>query len=521
MLSSQIKNRTIFILGGIILFYLVNSIWYLQSQSITSDEGTFLNYAIRFLKGHPERIHPVSDNSKMPVSIINTIPRIIEQVLNKNLKKTDYGFSDIMMGRYVTLFVSINIILLVFSWSKQLYGTNSGLFAAFLYSLCPNNLSNASLFTTDSYSVFMLLLVMYLLWKWCKTKELKHFILLAISVAIAQIVKQSLFHLYLIIPITLLVYYFTKTINLKVKQVLIYIFIFAFINWLIISSVYFFNGINHTLGSYKFMSNLFQSVQQMLPSQLIVPLPQPFIDGLDMAKYYDQVGGGTKGLSSFGNVTILSKESTGGSFWYYYFVTLFYKTPIPYFLFLVFMVCLFYKSKIKYQFFTDEMFLLLPVFYFITILSFFYKTQCGIRHIIFIYPFLFIISSIIINHLQHKWAKLFVTISSVYLFVSVLFYWGNYYPYTNEFILNKKNAYKYVGAGNLEFLQGKYFAESYLKKHPEVQYILNTQTQGRFLINTADYLDIWNLHEYEWIKKYQPVGHVAFSWLLIDTNNQK
>jgi hypothetical protein len=105
MLSSQIKNRTVFILGGIILFYLVNSIWYLQSQSITSDEGSFLNYAIRYLKGHPERITPVTDNSKMPVSIINTIPRIIEQLLNQDLKKVDYGFSDIIMGRYMTLFV--------------------------------------------------------------------------------------------------------------------------------------------------------------------------------------------------------------------------------------------------------------------------------------------------------------------------------------------------------------------------------------------------------------------------------
>lgn len=519
MLSSQIKNRTVFILGGIILFYLVNSIWYLQSQSITSDEGSFLNYAIRYLKGHPERITPVTDNSKMPVSIINTIPRIIEQLLNQNLKKADYGFSDIIMGRYMTLLVSVSIILLVFSWAKQLYGANSGLFAAFLYSLCPNNLSHASLFTTDSYSVLMLLLVMYLLWKWCKTRELKYFLLLAISVAIAQIVKQSLFHLYVIISVALLLYCFSSTVKLKTKQFILYFFIFAFINWLIISTTYFFNGSNNSLGSYKFMSNLFQTVQQMLPSQLIVPLPKPFIDGLDMAKFYDQVGGGTKGLSSFGKVTILSNESTGGSFWYYYFVTLFYKTPITYFLFLGFSIWLFCKIKTAHQLFKDEMFLLLPVLYFITIFSFFYKTQCGIRHIIFIYPFLFIFSSTLINHLQQTWAKLFVTISSVYLFVSVLFYWGNYYPYTNEFILDKKNAYKYVGAGNLEFLQGKNFAQDYINKHPEVQYAPKIQTQGRFLINTEDYLDVWNLHEYDWIKKYQPVSQVAFNWLLIDTNN--
>jgi hypothetical protein len=46
-------------------------------------------------------------------------------------------------------------------------------------------------------------------------------------------------------------------------------------------------------------------------------LPKPFVTGLDMAKYYDQIGGGYDGISSFGKVTILNNETTGGSFWYY------------------------------------------------------------------------------------------------------------------------------------------------------------------------------------------------------------
>ena len=49
-----------------------------------------------------------------------------------------------------------------------------------------------------------------------------------------------------------------------------------------------------------------------------------------MAKYYDQVGGGVEGTSSFGKPTILGQARTGGSFWYYYFVALFFKTPVTY-----------------------------------------------------------------------------------------------------------------------------------------------------------------------------------------------
>ena len=37
------------------------------------------------------------------------------------------------------------------------------------------------------------------------------------------------------------------------------------------------------------MSDLFIGLQNSLPDWLPLPFPRPFIDGLDMAKYYDQV----------------------------------------------------------------------------------------------------------------------------------------------------------------------------------------------------------------------------------------
>ncbi len=517
-ISFHISYNPRVLLAVVIVFYLINSFFYLNAQSITSDEGSFLNYAIRYIKGHPERVAPVTDNSKMPVSVLNLIPRIAEQVIHPSLKKSDNGFSDIMMGRYVTLIISIFSILLVFKWAKEMYGARSAVFAAFLFSFCPNNLANASLVTTDSYSVLLLLLNMYLLWKFCKTNSIKYFVYLSVAVAVAQVVKQSLFHLYILIPVILLVHFIYKKKKLNLKRSLYFLISFGFINWLLINGFYFFNGSNLSLGSYNFMSHLFQSVQRVLPSKLIVPLPKPFVDGLDMAKFYDQVGGGTKGLSSFGKVTILGHEATGGSFWYYYFVSLFFKTPIAYFLLLIFALILYARKKTR-TFFENELFLLVPVIYFVILFSFFYKTQCGLRHIIFIFPLIFIFISSVIGLIQNKAQKYFVAIASVYLVVSVLFFWRNYYPYTNEFICNKKNAYQYIGAGNLEFLQGKYFAEKYLQQHPQVKFVPEKAENGLFLIDTENYLDVWNLHRYDWIKQYKPVDHVAYSWLLIKVEN--
>src|ERR1017187_7928270 len=108
-----VKQRWAYIsLVFIIIFYLFNGIQYMASQSITSDEGSFYDYAQRYLSGNPERIDPINDNSKMPVMVLNTLPRVVQQVLNPQLKKHDGGISDIMSGRFITLSISV----LLFCW---------------------------------------------------------------------------------------------------------------------------------------------------------------------------------------------------------------------------------------------------------------------------------------------------------------------------------------------------------------------------------------------------------------------
>ena len=73
-----------------------------------------------------------------------------------------------------------------------------------------------------------------------------------------------------------------------------------------------------------------------------------------------------------------------------------------------------------------------------------------------------------------------------------------------------------MGVSNLEFHQGVYFANRYLAKHPEVQWAPKEPRVGTFLISPEHYEDIWNLHEYDWIKAYKPIGHVAYNYLLIE-----
>lgn len=510
------KKQTIILLLLIIL-YLVNGICSINTLSVTADEGSHLAFGIKMLKGDPARTNPEKDNSKMPVSILNTIPRAFEQLFSANLSKNDYGVSDTIKGRYVTLAFSVLIILLVFQWSRRLYGTNAGLFSAFLFVFCPNNLANAVLVTTDTYSVFFLLATMYFLWQYCVTKSNRDFTWFALLLALSQLVKQSLFHLYILAPLCLLVYAWVKKEKFHWVSILKKLLITVSISWVIINAGFIFWHMNLQLKDYYFLSSMFQKIQQLLPGWVPVPVSESFISGLDQAKYYDQLGGGFV-QSSFANVTILGHSSTGGSFWYYYFVSFFFKSPVTYLILMGWAKFIWFKKVRVKNFIQIEFFLFAPVFYFLIVMSFFYKTQCGIRHIIFIYPFLFIFCGIVFKYARSKTDQILILVLSLWLLMSVGQYFNNYYPYTNEFIGNKKNAYKYVGASNLNFGQAGYLLQGYLQKHPDVKRAPKEPEVGKFILSVDHYLDIWNTGKYQWLRKLKPVEEVHFSYLLFDVS---
>jgi len=507
------------LLALLLILYTVNGLFYTCAQSITSDEGSFIHYAIRWLRGHPERIYPLRDNSKMPVSVINLIPRAVDQWLHPGLTKVDGGVSDILAGRYITLLVSLFTILLVFKWSKELYGEHAGLFSAFLVSFCPNMIASAGLVTTDSYSVLALLTTIYCLWKFCNNPSVKFFILFAVCIALSQLVKQSLFHLYIICPLAIGAWCIVQRPVIYWKPVAFSGVTFILINWLIINLGFYFHGTNTPTGNYRFISSTFQALQQRLPGWFPLPLPKDFVTGLDMAKYYDQIGGGISGISSFGKVTIMGNSSTGGSFWYYYFVSFLFKTPVAALIFFVWSLLLTIRRRSPETFQKNEFFLLLPVVYFLIYMSFLYNTQCGIRQIIFIYPFLYILSGCLFQYIRNIYVKSAVAVLSIYLIISVLWYWRNYYPYTNELIGDKKMAFRYVGASNLEFQQGNNFFLRYRRLHPGLRSVSIVPAVGTYLLNVNDYMDIWNLHRYDWIGSISPSAHVAYDGLLITVTN--
>lgn len=500
----------------IIVFYLTAEISFIQTQSATADEGAHMKYGIRIIKGSSHKYSCTPDDSKMPISVLNVIPRAVQQYFNPDLKKSDYGKSDITMGRYITLCISLISLLIVFLWSAELYGPWAGLISMALLAFCPNWLAHSGLVTTDAYATTIFLMVFYFLYKYVTTKRFIFFVSFCFCVGLSQIIKQTFIYLYICLLLLLLVYALFKRPKVTLYSLIKHTSLFIVINLLIINAGFLFFETGLAFKDYHFVSSMFSMLQQKMGflGEIPLPLPSPFLVGLDTVKFFDEYGGGMP-ASTFPTVAILNQHQPGESYWYFYLISFIFKTPIPTIIFFSIALIQIFSRKNRLTLVREEIFLLLPLLFFAITMSFFNRIQSGIRHIIFLYPLIYVVCGKTCRaELIGKYRTVFACLA-IWLISSVCFYFNSYLSYTNELIPNKKMAYLIVSPVNIDYGQSGYYTEEYLKNNPLVTYAPKTPAKGTFLISAMDYTDGFNLHEYEWIQKYKPVGHVHFTHLII------
>jgi hypothetical protein len=514
LFAKKLKRQYVILL--LIAVYFINGIIYIPLQSVTGDEGDHMNYAVRLVKGDPEKIKPFDDASTMPVSVLNTIPRIVQQKFHSGLTKKDGGVSDIYSGRYITLLVSLLIGFYIFKWAADLYGRKAGTFAFFLFVFCPNINAHASLVTTDAYSALFTIMTSYYFWKYVSLRTWRSLLWFSISLGIAQLAKQSLTHLYIIflllgICISLREHGLLKNLRIKATKLLLVVFI----NILIINAGFLMADTGLPLKEYPFRSAFFRGVQSSLSplASLPLPLPKPYLQGLDLTKNIDEIGGGHP--QSSGKIYILGTSREGSGFWYYYLVTLLLKTPLT-----IIACCtlLCFKSTRKRfaSLTTKEAIPLFIIFYLLVYFDFFYNSQVGIRHILFLFPLLYVLISPVANWLITRKALPVFALFIGYTFATFYYYFPNLISYTNEFVIPKRNAYKLLGDSNLDYRQGNIWMYDYLKKHKDVRLPGTVPASGRYIISVGSYLNLSDENAHNWLRNFEPAGHVRHCNLIFD-----
>jgi hypothetical protein len=484
--------------------------------SITGDEADHLNYAARFVKGHPEKVRPFDDASTMPISALNMLPRMIEQVISPGLKKNDGGVSDIFFGRYVTLFVSLLTGVFILIWSTEMYGRLAGLFSLFLFVFCPNLSAHSVLVTTDAYSALFTIMSAYFFWRLVQKANYANVFLFALALGLAQIAKQSLTHLFIIYVLLYFILRWKETSLWKRLRQDVPKMAFATLVIVAVINIGFqFQKTGMPLKEYNFRSSFFSGVQRNFSffGSVPLPLPKPYVQGLDLTKNIDEMGGGRPESSP--NIYLLGQQKAGDGFWYYYFVVLFFKTPIPVLIFSFLLFASFGRNH--KNFCKNEFISLFIIGYLLIYFDFFYKSQVGIRHIIMVFPLLYVLLGRLLQWFENK---ILFSVLLLYSVVSFYYYFPNLIAYTNEFVLPKRNAYKFMADSNIDYRQSYFWLQRYLKEHPTVRLATHEPVAGKVIVNVNDYLDLNNEHKFRWLQHFEPVAQIQHSYLLFNVTEK-
>ncbi len=498
----------------LLLICFVNGFLSIPQISVTADEADHFNYAVRSLKGHPEKVRPFDDASTMPISVLNTFPRVLQQFSHPELAKDDGGVSDIIKGRYLTLIVSLLTGVFILKWSTKLFGKLAGLFSLFLFTFCPNLNAHSVLVTTDAYSALFALTSAYFFVESVHNSSYKNLILFALNLAIAQLSKQSLTHLFIIFFLIGLFLFFRKKFLFQRLKLFFFKALFVCGIVVVVINIGFqFQQTGLTLKSYEFRSSFFKNIQanSFLLGAIPMPFPKPYIQGLDLTKNIDEMGGGRPESSD--KIYILGESRKGRGFWYYYFVVLFFKTPIPIIASTILFSLFFLKRKNK-TYTVDELVLIFMITYFLVYFDFFYRSQVGVRHIIMIFPLLYVLIGSVVSKLLSK--KILLPGFIIYMIGSFYYYYPNLIAYTNEFILPKRNAYKFIADSNIDYNQSDFWLKKYLTEHPEIRMAVSAPQTGLVVVGINEYLDLKDEHKYNWLKNFTPVKQVCHSYLLFD-----
>ena len=510
------KGIHFYLVIGLFVVYIINGLITIPRNSVTYDEMDHWSYGKRILMRKTDKVYPFDDASAMPVSGVNAIPRAVQQLMNPGLLKTDGGFSDIMNGRYVTLFVCLLTGFFIYHWSKQLFGENGALLSLFLFVFCPNLNAHGALLTTDAYAALFTVSTAYFYWKFIKKSNGLNFFYFCTSLGLAQIVKYSMVHLIFFFAIvSIFVLIKRRTLISGLGWNLIRLIVLGIVVSFVINLGFLFNKPGKGLDEFRMVSKTFTALQSSFIGKLPLPLPAPYIDGMDLTTYMNELGAGNPNVSDANY--ILGQKRIGTGFWYYYITVFILKTPLTVLLMLGGAIVFLLVRKKNQGHPSTMLFLFGLIVYFLLMLGLQNNVQIGIRHALMVYPLLYVLCGFFVTtSFFQKRAKLLTGLLVVYSLATYYYFFPNLISYSNELIPVKKNAYKVMADSNLDFGQGWYSLEKYRRDHPDVSIVSDQPGVGKFVIGVNDYLNLKNDYKYRWMYKLKPVGHINHCFLLFD-----
>lgn len=494
---SALEKITVAVL---LLFFLISGLYYAAANSITSDEKTHITVGYINLKFHDYRFnieHPPLVKQLAALSLLFvklnfpfeiyrvSVPDDIVKIQNAFLYKigNDLDFM-LFLSRIPNILISLMLGLFIYLYSKKI----NGIFAAFislsLFALSPLFLAHSSLVTMDTTISCFYFVTIYFLMRYFDTEKDFPLAGAAVFTGLSFISKFS--GLILIPVIYLLVFMRSfypvqeaKKITLKnwIKNIIF------FLPFLIFSISYkkSFRLIAPALAiymiSYLFYNKktLFSKMNFAGRSLLIIMVSAFAIIILDYTNYswfpfhsatmpYFKGFSYFEGHAQYGQDSyLLGVNSKSGGWWYYFPLAILFKEP---FVTLLFFLLGLAGLCLKKEKLLSKALLVMPAFAYLFIAMFINKLNIGIRHILPVYPFLFVIAGYSVCAVKHSKAmKYLLSILIFILAIDVLGSYPAHLPYFNRLIGGVRSGYKFLGDSNIAWGQDWKRLKEYIEKN--------------------------------------------------------
>lgn len=474
----KLEYLIVFSLIGIMGFILI---FEAKHQSLTEDEILHIGAGYIYLTKGDYRLnieHPplFKDLAAIPLLPLNLKTPSFQKPLNEEKFDRDFLFKlnkekidkIVWRARFVMIFIALMLGILLFLWAKNLSPSFS-LVPLILFVFSPSFLAHSPLVTNDIFASLGFLAAIFFWLKLLRTPSLKNAFSSGSILGFALLTKFTTISLFIFLPLITLCYIliFSPSYKSRIVKFNIIGFIVAF---LIIWIIYFFNTLNY-------------------PKKDIF-YPFPFLKPI-FWYFYGIIISVWK--ASHNKLIYFLGEINSKGFYSYFPILLLIKTPLAITLLFISEI-LFLSYKLEKPFwknpflrskewisnnFSEFTIILFVLFY--LFFAVFSKINLGIRHILPIFPFLYLFVAINLEKIYLMISKSYVQKAVFFSFLVILlgFYisssitvFPHYLSYYNELVGGPKNGYLYAVDSNYDWGQDlKYLAEFVRKNNIKKIYV--------------------------------------------------
>jgi len=368
----------------------------------------------------------------------------------------------IFLSRLFPILLTLITTILIYIWSKELFGRWWSLLPTLFFGFSPTVLAHGHYVTTDIAAGFGVVLATYFFIKFLANPKKLNLVFSGVALGVAELMK---FSLVLLIPYFLIIAVFFLISSLKKRNLFYYvksIILIFLIALAVIYAVYFILTLNYPPEKQKTdtatILNSFspwplaETVIKATENRLTRPLADYFL-GFFMV--LQRSAGGNTGY-------FLGEVSTGGSRLYFPLVFLM-KEPLPSLLFvlaaIIAAIALFGKNlivrKLNKTFFEKHF----PEFGLLIFVAIYWAwsikspLNIGVRHLIPTFPFIYILGTVVIKNLKIPAKKFVIGGILLWLFLETAFASPYFLSYFNEAAGGTNYGYRYVTDSNYDWGQ--------------------------------------------------------------------